>query len=89
MIIQIFCLPFILLTKLKLKKEIRYFTFIIVLPIFFLLIINVNHEVDNLKTNLLDLEIFQLNFKNNDKSLTPEKKLKIIIEKVYKKPYHF
>ncbi len=82
LIIQIFCLPFILLTKVKLQKDIKYFTFIIVLPIFFLMITNVNHKVNNLKTNLLDLEIFQLNFKNNDKSLTPEKKLKIITSNV-------
>ena len=82
LILQIFCVPFIFFTKVNLKKEIRYFSFIIVLPIFVLMISNVNFKDNNLKTDVLDLEIFQLNFKNNDKSLTPEKKLKTIISNV-------
>ena len=62
----------------------RYFSFFIVLPIIILLILNVNFKNDKLKTKTIDLEIFQLNFKNNDKSLVPEKKLNIIINNIQK-----
>ena len=82
LIIQLFCLPFIFFTIVNLKKEIRYYLFFIVLPIIFLTISNVNSNNNNLKTNTINLEIFQLNFKNNDKSLTPEKKLNIIINNI-------
>ncbi len=81
-IIQIFCLPFIFFKTVNLKKEIIYFLFFISLPIIFLMISNVNSKNNNLKTNIIDLEIFQLNFKNNDKSLTAERKLKIIINNI-------
>ncbi len=81
-IIQIFCIPFIFITKVNLKKEMRYFSFFIVLPIIILLILNVNFKSNNIKTKAIDLEIFQLNFKNNDKSLVPEKKLNIIINNI-------
>tara|TARA_B100000925_G_scaffold246813_1_gene197058 strand:+ start:151 stop:1251 length:1101 start_codon:yes stop_codon:yes gene_type:complete len=84
LIIQIFCLPFIFITKVNLKKEIRYFSFFIFLPIIILLILNVNSKNNDLKTKILDLEIFQLNFKNNDKSLVQEKKLNIIINNIQK-----
>ena len=82
LIIQIFCLPIIFFTSVKLKKEIGYLSFFIVLPIIFLIISNFNIKNNNLNTQKLDLEIFQLNFKNNDKSLTPEKKLNIIINNI-------
>ena len=82
LIIQIFCLPFILITSLKQKKEIGYLSFFIVLPIIYLMISNFNSKNNNFNTNALDLEIFQLNFKNNNKSLTPEKKLNIIINNI-------
>ncbi len=82
LIIQIFCLPFIFITKVNLKKEMIYFSFFIVLPIIILLILNVNFKNNNLKTKTIDLEIFQLNFKNNDKSLVAEKKLNIIISNI-------
>ena len=82
LIIQIFCLPFIFITKLRLKKEIGYLTFFIFFPIIFLMILNFNSKNNNLKTNTIDLEIFQLNFKNNDQFLTPEKKLNTIIENI-------
>ncbi len=84
LIIQIFCLPFIFITKVKLKKEIGYLSFFIVLPIIFLIISNFNTKNNNLNTIVIDLEIFQLNFKNNDKSLTPEKKLNTIIDNIQK-----
>ena len=38
LIIQIFCLPYIFFKTLNLKKEIRYLSFIITLPIIFLMI---------------------------------------------------
>ncbi len=82
LIIQIFCLPFIIIAKVKLKKEIGYISFFIVLPIIFLMTSNFNSKNNNLNTNSIDLEIFQLNFKNNDKSLTPEKKLDTIINNI-------
>jgi len=82
LIIQIFCLPCIFLNKINLKKELKYFTFLIALPIIFLMISNFYFKENNLKTNTIDLEIFQLNFKNNNQSLTPEKKLNIIIENI-------
>ena len=82
LIIQIFCLPFIFITKVKLKKELGYFSFLIVLPIIFLMISNFNSKNNNLSTNTINLEIFQSNFKNNDKSLTPEKKLNTIIKNI-------
>ncbi len=81
-IIQIFCLPAILLNTLNQKKEIRFLSFFIALPIIFLIISNFYSKNNNLKTNTIDLEIFQLNFKNNDQSLTSEKKLKIIIDNI-------
>jgi len=84
LIIQIFCLPFIFISKVNLKKEMRYLAFFIFLPIIFLLISNVNSQNNNFKTKTIDLEIFQLNFKNNDKFLTPEKKLNIIINNIQK-----
>jgi len=82
LIIQIFCLPSIFLNTLNLKKEIKYFTFFITLPIIFLMISHFYFKDNNLKTNTIDLEIFQLNFKNNDQSSTPEKKLNIIIDNI-------
>ena len=82
LIIQIFCLPFIFITKVNLKKEMRYLAVFFVTPIIFLLISNVNLKNNILKTKTIDLEIFQLNFKNNDKSLTPEKKLNTIINNI-------
>ncbi len=84
LIIKIFCLPFIFITKVNLKKEIRYLSFFIVLPIIILLVLNVNTKNNNLENKTVDLEIFQLNFKNNDKSLSPEKKLNIIINNIQK-----
>ncbi len=82
LIIQIFCLPFIFITKVKLNREIKYFSSLVVLPIIFLIISNFNSKDNNLNTKTIDLEIFQLNFKNNNKSLTPEKKLNIIINNI-------
>ncbi len=82
LIIQIFCLPYIFLNTLNLKKEFKYFIFFIALPIIFLMISHFYFKDNNLKTNTIDLEIFQLNFKNNDQSLTPEKKLNIIINNI-------
>ncbi len=82
LIIQIFCLPFIFFTKVKLKKEIGYFSFFIFLPLIFLMISNFNLKKNNLNANTIDLEIFQLNFKNDDKSLTTEKKLNTIINNI-------
>ncbi|MDC3022019.1 apolipoprotein N-acyltransferase [Pelagibacteraceae bacterium] len=84
LIIQIFCLPFIFITKVNLKKEMIYFSLFIILPIIFSLISNAYFQNNNLKTKTIDLEIFQLNFKNNDKSLTSEKKLNIIINNIQK-----
>jgi len=84
LIIQIFCLPYIFITREYLKKEIRYLSLFIILPIIFLFISNLNFKNKILKTETIDLEIFQLNFKNNDKSLTPEKKLNTIINNIEK-----
>ncbi len=84
LIIQIFCLPFIFITKVNLRKEMIYFSLFIVLPLIILLILNANFKNNNLKTKTIDLEIFQLNFKNNDKSLSPEKKLDKIINNIQK-----
>ena len=81
-IIQIFCIPFIFLTKLNLKKELSYLIIYIALPIIFLTISNFNHEKNKDKTDTINLEIFQLNFKNNDKSLNAEKKFNIIISHI-------
>ena len=81
-IIQIFCLPFIFITSFSLKKEIGYFSFIIFLPVIYLMISNFSSKNNDFNINTLDLEIFQLNFKNNNKSLTPEKKLNIIINNI-------
>ena len=81
-IIQIFCLPFIFLNKEKLNKEFKFFSFFIALPIFCLIFINFISEKNNLKTNTINLEVFQLNFENNNKSLTSEEKLSIIINNI-------
>ena len=84
LIIQIFCLPFIFITKVNRKKVMRYLSLFIVLPTIFLLISNVNSKNNILKTKTIDLEIFQLNFKNNDKSLTSAEKLNTIINNIQK-----
>ena len=82
LIIQIFCLPFIFLMTVNLKKVFKYLVLFITLPIIFLIVSNFNSEKNNLKTKIINLEIFQLNFKNNDKSLTPEKKLITILNHI-------
>ena len=81
-LIQIFCAPFIFLTKQNLQKELRYLSLFIVLPIISFLILNFNMEKSNFKTKSINLEIFQLNFKNNDIFFTAEKKLKKIIKHI-------
>ncbi len=78
-IIQIFCIPFVFLNKANLKKEFIYFLLFVSLPIICLIISSFNSEIKQLKTNTINLEIFQLNFKNNDKSITAEQKLNTII----------
>ena len=82
LIIQIFCIPYIFLTKENFKQELKYLSLFIVLPIFTLIIIIFNVEKNDFKIKTINLEIFQLNFKNNDKLLTPEKKLQIIIKNI-------
>ena len=44
LIIQIFCLPFIFITKVKLNREIKYLSSLVVLPIIFLIISNFNSK---------------------------------------------
>ncbi len=82
LIIQIFCIPFIFLTKENFKQELKYLTLFISLPIISLLITNFNLEKNNSKIKTINMEIFQLNFKNNDQFLTPEKKLQRIIKHI-------
>tara|TARA_B100000674_G_scaffold429828_1_gene386105 strand:- start:300 stop:1397 length:1098 start_codon:yes stop_codon:yes gene_type:complete len=82
LIIQIFCIPFIFLTKEIFRRELIYFFLFLALPIISVLILNFNTEKNNLKLNTINLEIFQLNFKNNDKNLTSEKKLNTIIKHI-------
>ena len=65
-VIQIFCIPFIFLTKENFKQELKYLSFFLALPIVTLMIINFNVEKNNSKTKTINLEIFQLNFKNNE-----------------------
>ena len=89
LVIQIFCLPFMFITSVKLKKEIRNLAFFFVFPVIFLMISNLNPKNNNLNINTLDLEVFQLNFKNNNKSLTSEKKLNIIINNIQKSTADF
>ena len=82
LIIQIFCIPFIFLTKENFKQELKYLALFISLPIISLLIVNFNLEKNNSKIKTINMEIFQLNFKNNDQFLTPEKKLQRIIKHI-------
>ena len=84
LIIQIFCIPFIFLTKKNLKKELRYLLIFIALPIISILISYFTNDKTNLNTQKIDLEIFQLNFKNNDKNLTVDKKFHKIIKHIEK-----
>ena len=79
LIIQIFCIPFIFLTKENFKQELKYLSLFIALPIITLMITNFNKEENNFTIKTINLEIFQLNFKNNDKLLTSEEKLQRII----------
>ena len=79
LIIQIFCIPYIFFTKMKLNKELRYPVLFIFLPIIYIIIFNFNFSKERLNLNTVNIEIFQLNFKNNDSSLSVEKKLNIII----------
>ena len=82
LIIQILCIPFIILTKENYKKELRYLLLFIAVPIISLFIVNFNIEKNSFKIKTINLEIFQLNFKNNDKFLTPEIKLQRIIKHI-------
>jgi len=82
LIIQILCIPFIFLTKENFKQELKYLALFISLPIISLLIANFNLEKNNSKIKTINMEIFQLNFKNNDQFLTPEKKLQRIIKHI-------
>ncbi len=82
LVIQIFCIPYIFLTKENFKQELKYLSLFIALPIITLMITNFNNEEDNFKIKTINLEIFQLNFKNNDKFLTSEKKLQRIIKHI-------
>ena len=82
LIIQIFCIPFIFLTKENFKKELKYLALFISLPIISLLIANFNLKKNNSEIKTINMEIFQLNFKNNDQFLTPEKKLQRIIKHI-------
>ncbi len=82
LIIQIFCIPFIFLTKENFKQELKYLSLFIALPIITLMITNFNKEENNFKIKTINLEIFQLNFKNNDKFLTSEEKLQRIIKHI-------
>ena len=47
LIIQIFCIPFIFLTKEKFKQEVKYLSLFIILPIITLMITNFNIEKNN------------------------------------------
>ncbi len=82
LVIQIFCIPFIFLTKENFKQELKYLGLFISLPIISLLIANFSLEKNNSKIKTINMEIFQLNFKNNDQFLTPEKKLQRIIKHI-------
>ena len=82
LVIQIFCIPFIFLTKENFKQELKYLGLFISLPIISLLIGNFSLEKNNSKIKTLNMEIFQLNFKNNDQFLTPEKKVQRIIKHI-------
>tara|TARA_B100000963_G_scaffold308413_1_gene283889 strand:+ start:291 stop:1463 length:1173 start_codon:yes stop_codon:yes gene_type:complete len=82
LIIQLFCIPFILFTKENFKKEFRYLLLFISLPIISLLILNFNTEKNNFKIKKINTEIFQLNFKNNDQFLTAEKKMQRIFHHI-------
>ena len=82
LVIQIFCIPFIFLTKENFKQELKYLGLFISLPIISLLIANFNLEKNNSKIKTINMEIFQLNFKNNDQFLTPEEKLQRIIKHI-------
>ena len=84
LIIQIFCIPFIFLTNENFKKELLYLLLFIALPIISLLTASFNLEINNFKIKTINIEIFQLNFKNNDKSMAPEKKLNSIINNIQK-----
>ena len=82
LIIQIFCIPYIFLTKENFKQELKYLFLFIALPIITLMITNFNKEENNFKIKTINMEIFQLNFKNNDQFLTPEKKLQRIVNHI-------
>ena len=82
LIIQIFCIPFIFLTKENFKKELLYLLLFIALPIICLLTASFNLEKNNFKIKTINIEIFQLNFKNNNQLLTPEKKLQRITKHI-------
>ena len=84
LIIQIFCIPFVFLTNKNFNKELKYLSLFIALPIISLIIANLNVEKNNIKMKTINMEIFQLNFKNNDKFLTAEKKLQRIIKHIDK-----
>ncbi len=79
-LIQIFCLPYLFLTKKKLSYELYYSLILIIFPLILVFFFNVNDIKNDNTPKKLDVEIFQLNFdiKYN------EKKLKIILNSIAK-----
>ena len=83
LIIQIFCLPYLLLTKKNIQVELRSLVVFIIFPLILSLLINFSSkENKNIVKNKIDVEIIQLNFKKNTNENNPEKRLKKILNNI-------
>ncbi len=81
LIIQIFCLPYLLFSKKYYLTKLKYLIILYILPVasvFIFIYIN-SFKTENIDNSRINIEIFQLNFKNNIQDLNYEKRLKLII----------
>ncbi len=83
-VIQIFCLPYLIFTKEKYNYNIKYISILIILPLVYLFFNNILiKEKNNPDTNLIDIEIFQLNFEPGY-GFDADNRLELIIAKIKK-----
>ncbi len=79
LVIQIFCLPYLLFEKKITYFKINTYLLIVLLPLTIIFFTNlIFNKNDNSDPQIIDLEIFQLNFKNDKNNLAPEKRFEII-----------
>ena len=79
LVIQIFCLPYLLFEKKITYYKIKIYLLIVLSPLTIIFFTNfIFNKNNNSDLQIIDLEIFQLNFKNDNNNLDPEKRFEII-----------